>query len=93
VHALAPQAIVVNNGAAKGGEPMAMQTFKASPGMKHVWQIHRSNAAGTANTEEPFIANPGGTDEAHWIRATVTADGQFTVTNGRTMMSRSYQSR
>jgi competence protein ComEC len=93
VHALAPQAIVVNNGASKGGAAMALQVFKAAPGMKHVWQVHRSMAAGTANTEDEFIANPGGADQAHWLRATVEADGKFTITNGRTMMSRSYQSR
>jgi hypothetical protein len=50
-------------------------------------------AAGTANTEDEFIANPAGADQAHWLRATVEADGQFTITNGRTMMSRTYQSR
>jgi beta-lactamase superfamily II metal-dependent hydrolase len=93
VHALAPQAIVVNNGPSKGGAAMALQVFKASPGMKHVWQVHRAMAAGTANTEDEFIANPGGADQAHWLRAAVQADGQFTITNGRTMMFRTYQSR
>jgi competence protein ComEC len=93
VHALAPQAIVVNNGASKGGAQMALEVFKASPGMKHVWQVHRAMAAGTANTEDEFIANPAGADQAHWLRATVEADGQFTITNGRTMMSRTYLSR
>ena len=93
VHALAPLAIVVNNGAGKGGAPMALQTFRSSPGMKDVWQIHRAGAAGSANTEDALIANPDGTDQAHWLRATVNADGQFTITNGRTMMARSYQAR
>ena len=69
MHALAPQAIVVNNGPNKGGAAMALQVFKASPGMKHVWQVHRAMAAGTANTEDEFIANPGGADQAHWLRA------------------------
>jgi beta-lactamase superfamily II metal-dependent hydrolase len=93
VHALAPLAIVVNNGSGKGGSPMALETFKASPGMKDVWQLHRANAGGSANTEETYIANPAAPDQAHWLRAAVEADGRFTITNGRTMMSRSYQSR
>lgn len=93
VHALAPLAIVVNCGASKGGEAMAMQTFRSSPGMKDVWQVHRSNAAGNANSEDALIANPAGPDQAHWLRATIDATGAFQITNGRTGMSRTYQSR
>ena len=70
-----------------------MQTFQASPGMKDVWQVHRSNGAGNANSEDALIANVSGPDMAHFIRADVKADGTFTVTNGRTNMARSYTSR
>ena len=70
VHALAPLAIVVNNGASKGGEPRRCRCSATSPGMKDVWQVHRANAAGANNTEDALIANTGGADQAHWIRAT-----------------------
>ena len=91
VHALAPLAIVVNNGAGKGGEASALQVFKRSPGMKDLWQIHRSNGAGAANTEEALIANTGNTN--HYIRAAIQSNGAFTIENPRTGMSRSYQAR
>ncbi len=91
VHALAPQAIVVNNGAGKGGQAGALQVFKRTPGMKDLWQIHRSNAAGEANTEDALIANTGNTN--NYLRATIQPDGSFTIFNPRTEMSRSYKSR
>jgi competence protein ComEC len=91
VHALAPQAIVVNNGAGKGGQTSALQVFKRSPGMKDLWQIHRSDAAGGANTEDAFIANTGNTN--NYLRATIQADGSYTIFNPRTQMSKTYQSR
>jgi len=93
VHALAPQAIVVNCGASKGGSAGAMQVFRASPGIKDVWQVHRANAAGNSNSEDALIANVDGPDMAHWIRASIQSTGAYQITNGRTGMSRGYQSR
>jgi competence protein ComEC len=91
VHALAPQAIVVNNGATKGGDASALQVFKQAPGMKDLWQVHRSNGAGSANTDDALVANTGGTN--NYLRATIQPDGTFTIFNPRTQMSRSYKSR
>jgi competence protein ComEC len=93
VHALAPQAIVVNCGASKGGSSGALQVFRGSPGIKDVWQVHHAAGAGAANSEDALIANPAGADNAHWIRATIEPSGAFQITNGRTGLSRSYQSR
>ena len=59
--------------------------------MKDIWQVHRSDAAGTANTEDALIANAGDTN--NWLRATIQPDGSFTIFNPRTKMSRSYRSR
>ena len=91
IRGLAPLVAVINNGASKGGSAMAFQSLRSSPGLKDIWQIHRASGAG--NTEDALIANPGGADQAHWIKATIEADGKFTVTNGRTMESRPYDSR
>jgi len=94
VHALAPSVIVINCGAAKGGSASTFDVFKASPGMKDIWQLHRVTGNDAAhNTEEPLIANAAGPDQGHFIKATIAADGSYTVTNGRTGMSRSYQPR
>jgi beta-lactamase superfamily II metal-dependent hydrolase len=94
VHGLQPLVVVMNNGATKGGSASTFGVIKASPGLKDLWQVHlASNVPADMQTEEGLIANAGGPDQAHWLRATIEADGSFTVTNGRTAMSRSYQSR
>ncbi len=91
VHALAPLAIVVNNGANKGGDSAALGVLGRSPGLQGMWQLHRSLAGGANNTEDANIANLG--DTSNWLRATVQPDGSFTIYNPRTQMSRSYRSR
>jgi beta-lactamase superfamily II metal-dependent hydrolase len=91
VHALAPLAIVVNNGTGKGGDSSALGVLKRSPGLQGMWQLHRSGGGGANNTEEANIANTGNTN--NWLRATIQPDGTFTIHNPRTQMSVSYQSR
>jgi hypothetical protein len=41
----------------------------------------------TANLEDTAAC------QGHWIRASVAADGRFTITNGRNTFSKSYQAR
>ena len=91
VHALAPLAVVVNNGANKGGDSSALSVLKRSPGLQGMWQLHRSGGGGANNTEEANIANTGNTN--NWLRATIQPDGSFTIFNPRTQMSLSYRSR
>jgi beta-lactamase superfamily II metal-dependent hydrolase len=91
IRAMAPIAAVVNNGANKGGAAMAFAALRTSPDLKDVWQMHRAPGAG--NSEDALIANPGTPDQAHWLKATIQADGSWTITNGRTGQSRAYQSR
>ncbi len=62
VHALAPRAMVMNNGTRKGGQPEAMRTLHTSPGLEDLWQIHFSQLSGQEYTVPGmFIAN--GVDE------------------------------
>ena len=92
VHGLAPQVIVVNCGAGKGGGTESFETFQSSPGIKDIWQVHRVTRLDAAhNTDEALTANVAATDFN--LSATVNADGSFTVSNGRTQQSRSYQAR
>jgi competence protein ComEC len=91
---LAPQVIVVNNGADKGGDGIVFDRCKSTPGVKDVWSLHRKTRNSAAqNADEALTANTTGPDLGHFIRATVKADGSFSVTNGRTNQARSYTAR
>lgn len=95
VHALRPRVAVMNNGPTKGGTPEAWQTVHDSPGLEDFWQGHYSvGAGGDHNVAEEFIANFDETKEdcaGHWIKVSAMADGSFTVTNGRSGFSKTYE--
>jgi beta-lactamase superfamily II metal-dependent hydrolase len=105
LYAIKPQVVVVNNGPRKGlGGPSPGQQKAAtvhyeriakSPGIEGVWQGHLSLFDTEHNTSEAMIANLEDTAECqgHWIKASVEADGKFTVTNGRNGFRRTYQAR
>lgn len=92
VHALHPKVAIMNNGARKGGEPMAWTVIRDSPGLKDLWQLHYSVAGGKEhNSPDQFIANPeGGSDQGNWLSLTATPDGSFTVRNSRNRLAVSY---
>ena len=96
VYALHPRVMVMNNGPRKGGPPTTFEILRKSPGLEDIWQGHL--ALGTAkeiNTSESMIANfePTETCQGIWLKATVAADGRYTITNGRTGFSKTYASR
>ena len=107
LYAIKPQVIVVNNGPRKGlggTSPGFREVLTAhydrmtnSPGIEGIWQGHRSllDPDPDHNTAEHMIANLEDTPECngHWIRASVSQDGTFTVTNGRNGFSRTYTAR
>ena len=91
VYALHPRVAVMNNGAIKGGHPLAWQTIHDSPGLEGFWQLHYSMAGGEDhNVPEQFIANVGGNDEGYAIKALAEQNGVFTVTNERNGYSKTY---
>ena len=69
----------------------------ALPGIEGIWQVHRSllDANPAHNTAPDMIANleEEAGDQGHWIKASVEADGRFTIVNGRNNVSRSYTAR
>lgn len=69
----------------------------AIPGIEGIWQGHLSlfDKDPKHNTSPDMIANFEETAECkgHWIKASVDAGGQFTVTNGRNGYSRTYKAR
>ena len=94
LNAVAPQVAVMNNGANKGGDPLAYTALMETPRLVDLWQGHNTLNEGATNTDEEKIANLGETQgcEGHWIKATVQADGSFTILNSRNGFSKSYQS-
>ena len=66
------------------------------PGVEDIWQGHLSLLTDRQdNTSDDLIANFEETADCkgHWIRASVTADGSFTITNGRNGFSKTYRVR
>ena len=94
VWAITPNVAVMANGPHKGGSPAGYEVVSQSPGLAHIWQLHRSLDTDAAhNTSGPRIANLTEEDdcEGHWIKATVSPDGRsYTVANPRNGISESY---
>lgn len=90
VHAIGPRVAVTNNGAKKAVIQPLIRTLRASPGIEDVWQLHQSFLGTQENVDPPFIANVGETDAGHWLKLSARIDGSFTMTNGRTGMTRTY---
>ncbi|PWU05768.1 MAG: MBL fold metallo-hydrolase [Terriglobia bacterium] len=96
IWALKPQVVIVNNGPRKGLEGNAWDTITKISGLEDVWQIHRALKNDAAhNTKDDQIANFEETADCkgQWLKASVSKDGKFTVTNGRNQMSRTYLAR
>jgi competence protein ComEC len=90
--AVTPRVAIVNNGATKGWSPEVFAALRKVQGLEDVWQLHRSLTPGAQNFADERIAN---LDEStgHWIKASASEDGSFTVTNGRTGATRTYTPR
>jgi beta-lactamase superfamily II metal-dependent hydrolase len=96
VWALHPQVIVVNNGPRKGLGANAWDTIAKTPGLEDTWQVHLSLATDAAhNTSEQKIANAEATAECkgNFLKASVSSDGKYTVTNSRNGFSKTYSAR
>ncbi len=94
--AIEPQVVVVNNGPRKGiTAPHHYDRIAEVPGVEGIWQTHLALEADGHNTADDMIANFEDTDECqgHWLKASVRADGTYTMTNGRNGYSRTYAAR
>lgn len=96
IWSLKPQVVVVNNGARKGFSNGGYDTLAKIPGIEGIWQGHKG-AMNDADhdTSEDMIANldEGAADKGNWIKASVSSDGKFTVTNNRNKFAKTYTSR
>ena len=94
--AIEPQVVVVNNGPRKGiTAPHHYDRITEVPGVEGIWQTHLALEAEGHNTADDMIANFEDTDECqgHWLKASVRANGTYTMTNGRNGYSRTYTAR
>ena len=91
--ALKPQVVVVNDGPRKGLQVSAWDTISKVQGLQAVWQSHLALATDKDhNTDEKRIANLEPTDQCkgNWLKASISRDGKFTLTNGRNGYSETY---
>src|SRR5439155_9085334 len=78
-------------------EKVAYQRLAKLPGIEGIWQGHLSllDKDPAHNTSEDMIANFEETADCkgHWIKASVSSDGKFTMTNGRNGFTKTYMAR
>jgi competence protein ComEC len=93
VHALKARVAIMNNGATKGASKPAWEVVRTSPGLLDLWQVHYAvNGGADHNVNEQLIANP---DEAHdqgnYLKLSAESNGNFTVTNPRNGVTKTYK--
>lgn len=96
IWAIQPTVAVMNNGPKKGGQVSVFETLRKSPGLEDIWQGHFAmNTPKDVNTDEKMIANLAPTAECtgNLIKASVAADGSYTITNLRNGFSKTYRSK
>jgi hypothetical protein len=92
VDALHPRVAININSTHKGGDATAWQIVHDSPGLQDLWQLHYSIAAGPEhNSAADFVANIDDNSDGHWIKASASADGSFTVVNSRNGFEKTYK--
>ena len=84
-----PLVAVTTNGPRKGAQARTLETIASLAGVEG-WQLHRTVNRDARNVPDERIANLD-TTTAAWLKLSASADGSFTVTNGRTGQSRSYR--
>ena len=87
--AVTPRVAIFNNGQTKGAQKEALATVAAIPSID-AWQLHRTTNTDAVNVADARIANLDETTNA-WIKIVAKSDGSFSVTNGRTGLSKAYR--
>ncbi len=92
VDALDPRVAIMNNGAIKGGHPVAWQIIHDSPGLEDLWQLHYAVGSDRDhNVADQFIANISPNDDGHYIEVSALANATFTVLNTRNGFQKRYR--
>lgn len=90
IHGVGPKVAIMNNGPDKGGAPAVLRTLRSSPGLEAAYQLHWSGNAPDDNPPDEFIANLRDSKDGAWIKVSAERDGRFTVANGRTGVSKTF---
>jgi competence protein ComEC len=96
IWAIQPQVVVVNNGPRKGLEGNAFETISKIDGLEDTWQLHRALKNDAAhNTSDDLTVNFEETADCKGLglKATISKDGKFTITNSRNNFQKSYMAR
>jgi competence protein ComEC len=96
IQAIQPTVAVMNNGPRKGGPASVFETLRKSPGLEDIWQGHLAlGVSKEVNTDEKMIANmePTAQCTGNLLKASVAANGDFTLTNLRNGFSKTYHSK
>ena len=94
VHAIAPRVAIMDNGAKKGGSPVAWDVIEKSPRLEDLWQLHFSEEGGSEhNVAAAFLANLHGPDAGNYLKVSAAADGSFEVFNSRTSETKKYEAK
>jgi competence protein ComEC len=91
IQAVRPVAAIMDNGADKGGAAETFKILQRSPGMKAIWQLHSSPAAGALNSDAERIANPDANSKGMSLILSAAPTGEFSITNERTGKTESYK--
>ena len=92
VWALHPRLAIMDNGAHKGGSPLAWQTVHDSPGLADLWQLHyAADSDKQHNVSDDMIANVDEKADGNYIKVTAEADGSMTVMNSRNGYKKTYK--
>ncbi|WP_373057835.1 ComEC/Rec2 family competence protein [Gemmatimonas sp.] len=86
--AVRPRVAIMNNAPRKGGQARTFATIRSMPTIDG-WQLHRSGSPTVENFPDARVANLDESTSA-WIKVSASANGSFTVTNGRTGQSIAY---
>jgi competence protein ComEC len=91
LHGIAPRVAIMDNGARKGGTPVAWDIIEKSPRLEAMWQLHYAEEGGEHhNVAEPYLANLKGPDTGNYLKLTAWPDGKFEVFNSRTASTKEY---
>jgi beta-lactamase superfamily II metal-dependent hydrolase len=91
VKALNAKVAIMNNGERKIGAAQVIKTIKSAPGMQALYQEHWSANAPYDNPTDEFLANLHDSPDGKYIKVSAEQSGSFTVTNGRTGVSKTYK--
>ncbi len=89
IYGLSPRVTVMNNGAR--GDAKGWKTFRDSPGLEDLWQLHFAVAGGQdGNAPDTLIANVDEPCEGKYLKLSAEPDGAFTMYNSRNKYTKTY---